>query len=281
MLFKVVPVTIYGANNTSINTFAFLDDGSQLTLIEKSLFDRLGLIGEPESIQLQWTKGITREEKSLRSTIVLSGDKRNKRHSLINVYTIENLDLPRQSVDATSMKTQHRHLRGLSFSSFTARALEVMKRSMKMVNGRYEIGLLWKHDNVTLPDSNEMAFTRLKSLEKSLLKKPSLLEWNSNHVRELIAKGYAREATAEDLNTKWPRVWYCPTFIVHNENKLTTWLHCLADSFDSEKIELQSTPTSMRCFIRFRSSKKISNVNAFSGATEMSRSLRRSTSCKR
>lgn len=322
VLFKIVPIRVYGDNNVVVETFAFLDDGSSLTLIDKNLFNKLSLVGEPELLHLQWTKGITREEESTRAMITVSGSKKKETHTLTNVYTVENLDLPSQSVKADDLKSRYRHLRGLPLedlnnakpeiliglqhakfllgektfagnetdpiaaktrlgwtvygnatpslnyvaltgtrrsgvqlsmhqqsrcdeelhhlvkSYFTTesfgvtpsqvdltseddqRALEVMNRSMKLVNGRYEIGLLWKHDNIALPNSHPMAMRRLATLEKSLKKEEKLLRWMSEHVKDLVAKGYARKATTEDLSAAWPRIWYCPTFIVYNENKL-------------------------------------------------------------
>lgn len=40
-LFKILPVTLYGKNG-SVNTYAFLDDGSSVTIVEKSYCRRTG-----------------------------------------------------------------------------------------------------------------------------------------------------------------------------------------------------------------------------------------------
>ncbi|XP_055917949.1 uncharacterized protein LOC129950136 [Eupeodes corollae] len=53
VMFKVVPVRLFGNNNKSLDTFAFLDDGSSITMVEKEVFDFLYLRGEPEQLTLQ------------------------------------------------------------------------------------------------------------------------------------------------------------------------------------------------------------------------------------
>ena len=322
VLFKILPVRIYGVNASFIDTFAFLDDGSSLTLVDKDIYDSLSLEGTHEQLNLQWTKGITRIENSHRTSFAISGVKGKKKHVLTNVYAVENLDLPEQTVNVAALKSMYPHLKGLPLSSYengkpkiliglqhsklllgtvnhsggdddpiasktrlgwtvfgkaaqsmgiialthhkhsgvqlsiqestikdddlhrlvkgyfttenfgvmtpkrdliseeNERALKIMNRSLKKVEGRYEIGLLWRKDNIKLPDSYPMAFNRLLTLERSLKRKPDLLAWKNNHVKELLEKGYARKATKQELEHNWPRVWYCPTFIVVNPNKL-------------------------------------------------------------
>lgn len=322
ILFKILPVRIHGEGANFVDTFAFLDDGSSLTLMDRQIFEKLNLSGAAEPLHLQWTKGITRTEDSFRTTIAISGSGEKKRHVLTNVYAVDELDLPEQTVNAQRLKERYSHLRGLPIpdivrgkpkiliglqhsqlllgsrnhvgekdapiasktnlgwivfgnvfqsmgvvaltnhkksgvqlsiheatknddelhrlvkSFFTTesfgvtpptrdlisveneRALNIMKRTMKKVNDRYEIGLLWKADNISLPDSYSMAMNRLISAERSLLKTPELLMWKNNHVKELLAKGYARKATEEELQKSWPRVWYCPTFVIVNPNKV-------------------------------------------------------------
>lgn len=321
VLFKIVPIRIFG-EDSFVNTFAFLDDGSSLTLLDREIFERLNLSGVKEKLSLQWTKGITRVEDSHCTTVVIGSAKGKQTQALTNVYVVNNLDLPAQTVDLKNLKERFHHLRGLpipelnrakpkiliglqhtklllcgqnfaggddepvasktrlgwvvygnaspsmgicslshiktpglriSFHDSTRndaelhqlvkqyfttenfgvmppkreliseenrRANEIMRRTLRFVEGRYEIGLLWKKDDIKLPDSYPMALNRLISLERSLKRKPELMSWKNKHVADLVTKGYARKATDEDLQSKWPRVWYCPTFIVVNENKI-------------------------------------------------------------
>ncbi|XP_055910847.1 uncharacterized protein LOC129945212 [Eupeodes corollae] len=332
VLFKIAPIRLHGRDNRFVDTFAFLDDGSSLTMLEKDLFDDLHLDGVSEDLTLQWTKGVTRKEKSLRTSLEVSDVKNPKRHILKNVFTVKDLDLPCQSIDVNYLKSKYPHLRGLPLGDLVdakpkiligldqakfllgqrqrhgndqepcalktrlgwivfgsgyvshphvscvhnvprpkmkfyfhdaikpeeslhdlvkqhfsteefgvkppkgdfvsreeKRAIDIMESSIKLVDGQYEIGLLWNSDNVKLPDSYPMAFRRLVSFEKSLKRKPHLLEWQNNHMRTLLEKGYARIASEQELSIKWPRVWYTPTFIVENPNKLPIKPRCVCD----------------------------------------------------
>ena len=62
-LFRVVPVTIHNGDK-QIDTHAFLDEGSSLTLVEASLAASLGIEGESEPLELNWTANVKRREDS-------------------------------------------------------------------------------------------------------------------------------------------------------------------------------------------------------------------------
>ncbi|XP_065356442.1 uncharacterized protein LOC135950842 [Calliphora vicina] len=61
--FRILPIRLYW-NGGSLTTFAFLDEGSSVTLIEQSLFDKLGLTGKQEPLELRWTGDTTRSENN-------------------------------------------------------------------------------------------------------------------------------------------------------------------------------------------------------------------------
>lgn len=113
VLFKIIPVRIHGENDEYVDTFAFLDDGSSLTLLDKEIHEKLRLKGSAEQLHLQWTNGIVRTEDSLCTTINISGKGGKKLHRLTNVYAVEHLDLPEQSMDVEALKNRYRHLRNL------------------------------------------------------------------------------------------------------------------------------------------------------------------------
>ncbi|XP_055605085.1 uncharacterized protein LOC129753308 [Uranotaenia lowii] len=116
--FKILPVTLH-ANGKSVSTFAFLDDGSDLTLVEDELIDELGLVGERIPLCLQWTSNVTRSESNSRKVeIGISGASNNRIHQLANVRTVESLELPKQSLDYESLSNQFPHLSGLPISSY-------------------------------------------------------------------------------------------------------------------------------------------------------------------
>uniref|UniRef100_A0A182HYD0 Uncharacterized protein n=1 Tax=Anopheles arabiensis TaxID=7173 RepID=A0A182HYD0_ANOAR len=60
-LFRIVPVTPYGPG-VMINSFAFLDEGSSMTLMDEDLAKQLGVKGERRPLCIKWTVDTTRVE---------------------------------------------------------------------------------------------------------------------------------------------------------------------------------------------------------------------------
>lgn len=97
------------------------------------------------------------------------------------------------------------------------RALEMLNRLSRKKNGRFETGLLWKSNNVVLPDSYPMALKRLVSLERQ---SPEMVQILGAKVADYVAKGYARKLTQKELEYDGP-VWYLPLFGVIHPKKPT------------------------------------------------------------
>lgn len=62
------------------------------------------------------------------------------------------------------------------------RSKELIEKTFKKENGKYDVGLLWKTENVRFPDSYNHALRRLESLEKQIKRDTSLQE-NVRRVR--------------------------------------------------------------------------------------------------
>ena len=60
-IFRILPIRLYKRSGY-INTYAFLDEGSSVSLIEKKVFDLLD--GEEQSLCLRWTGNTTRQENA-------------------------------------------------------------------------------------------------------------------------------------------------------------------------------------------------------------------------
>ncbi|XP_068149408.1 uncharacterized protein [Drosophila tropicalis] len=92
--FRVIPIQII--NKTKVtNTFAFLDEGSALTLIDNKVFKQLGLKGVPDPLCLKWTNDSTREENaSERVTLTVANPHNGNQFYLEEVHSVDTLDLP-------------------------------------------------------------------------------------------------------------------------------------------------------------------------------------------
>ncbi|XP_065365528.1 uncharacterized protein LOC135958553 [Calliphora vicina] len=117
--FRILPIRLYW-NGGSLTTFAFLDEGSSVTLIEQSLFDKLGLTGKQEPLELRWTGDTTRSENdSVKINIEVSSIKNDSRFTLYDVHTVNNLGLPIQSINFDDIVKDNTYLKGLPIQSYT------------------------------------------------------------------------------------------------------------------------------------------------------------------
>ncbi|XP_062534005.1 uncharacterized protein LOC134203042 [Armigeres subalbatus] len=118
VLFRIIPVTVRGPSK-SIDTFAFLDEGSSATLVEKGLAKQLDLKGPVIPLCLKWTADITRSEDSSRIvTLEISELGCRKKYSLNNARTVECLNLSSQTLCFEELQEKYQHLAGLPIRSY-------------------------------------------------------------------------------------------------------------------------------------------------------------------
>ncbi|XP_055633463.1 uncharacterized protein LOC129773833 [Toxorhynchites rutilus septentrionalis] len=118
LLFRIIPVTLYGPKRT-VKTFAFLDDGSSLTLVEEELTNKIGIDGIPAPLCLTWTGNVSRiEAESKQLQLEVSSANGGKHHQLKNVRTVKKLALPGQTLRINEFVDRYKHLRGLPLSGY-------------------------------------------------------------------------------------------------------------------------------------------------------------------
>ncbi|XP_055603746.1 uncharacterized protein LOC129751978 [Uranotaenia lowii] len=117
-LFRIVPIVVHGSGNRKIQTFAFLDEGSSLTLVEEALVGELGLQGERQTLCLRWTGNVMRTERDSKVVeLSVSGIDR-PRFKLRDTRTVKALSLPHQSMNYRALSSSFSHLRGLPITSY-------------------------------------------------------------------------------------------------------------------------------------------------------------------
>ncbi|KAL0831974.1 hypothetical protein ABMA28_001474 [Loxostege sticticalis] len=100
------------------------------------------------------------------------------------------------------------------------RALSILENTaQRLRSGRFQVGLLWKSDDLAVPDSYPLAFSRFRSLELKMSKDPEYAKRYRLNIHDTLAKGYAEECTAPPQPTSV--CWYLPHFGVINPNKPT------------------------------------------------------------
>ncbi|XP_062712316.1 uncharacterized protein LOC115269769 [Aedes albopictus] len=118
LLFRVIPVTLYGPRK-AVTTFAFLDDGSQLTLIDEELTRELGVDGRSVPLCITWTGNVSRmEENSKQLRLDISGVDKGKRLNLDDVRTVKKLALPGQTLRLDDLRDRFPYLNGLPISGY-------------------------------------------------------------------------------------------------------------------------------------------------------------------
>ncbi|XP_070499399.1 uncharacterized protein [Chironomus tepperi] len=119
VMYKILPVVLHGSNGELIETYAFLDDGSSVTLLDKELYDKLNVNGVHRPLNLRWTSGICREESdSYIFDCQVSKGKRGKKFPLYGVRTVDQLDLASQTVVAAELQERFKYLKGIPLPSY-------------------------------------------------------------------------------------------------------------------------------------------------------------------
>jgi hypothetical protein len=104
-------------------------------------------------------------------------------------------------------------------SASDERSLQIFEKTLKLSNGRYEIGLLWKNNNIKLPDNRGVALRRLTCFEHNLLKDPVLQKAVKEKICDNISKGYLQKVSEVELERYNGPKWFLPMFSVQNPNK--------------------------------------------------------------
>ena len=90
------------------------------------------------------------------------------------------------------------------------RALEIMERTLKMVDGHFQVSLPWRHDPPFLPNNRIVAERRGFLLKKRLLKDEALFEKYKTTMTDYIENSHAEKVPKEELEVKDRTVWYLP-----------------------------------------------------------------------
>ena len=97
--------------------------------------------------------------------------------------------------------------------------MTILSTTTQRHGGAWQTGLLWRHDNVSLPASKSSALRRLYNLERKLDSNPELSQMYAAKVQEYLDKGYAIKLSSEEAAMEPANTWYLPHFPVVNVNK--------------------------------------------------------------
>ena len=100
------------------------------------------------------------------------------------------------------------------------RAIKALEQTTRFIGKRYEEGLLWRKDELKLPNNLYSAMGQLKSLERRHQKDETLKKRYQETIETDIKAGYVRKVNQAELNeTKDKLQWYLPHHPVINPHK--------------------------------------------------------------
>ncbi|XP_046558679.1 uncharacterized protein LOC124267735 [Haliotis rubra] len=116
------------------------------------------------------------------------------------------------------------------------KAKTILDETTTLVDGHYQIDMLWKSNNTQLPNNYPYTRKRNNLLMKKLDRSNQFEEMYSKTLNQYIDKGYVTKVTdsvSSDYENN-PRTWYIPHHGVQNPNKPGK-VHVVFDAADSYK----------------------------------------------
>ena len=119
----------------------------------------------------------------------------------------------------------------VSSSQSESSVLKKFKETLAYKNGRYEVSLPWKDEQVILKDNYKQARSRLYNLERSLLQDSSKAKSYQEAINKYVEDGVAEEVPYEQYAPADGRpVFYLPHHAVIREDKRTTKTRVVFDA---------------------------------------------------
>ncbi|KZS10201.1 Uncharacterized protein APZ42_025383 [Daphnia magna] len=232
-------LTTYLVGARWVDTFGFLDTGSDTTLIRRDIVKKLGLFRQPKRINVVFYDGATSNVQAAVVDFSLSSVDGTSWFEVKHAYAVDNLKVtPNPPINPRQMESWT-HLRGLDvpnvqpedvpeerpedlnelvkrfwqlegkdvdmeqpvLSEDDLRGKRILESTVKNVGNRYQVDIMWKTDNVNLPDNGATALKRLYSLERRFQRDGDFAQEYDAVVKEYIGLDHARLLTTEELHS--------------------------------------------------------------------------------
>lgn len=113
---RIVPVVVKGkGQHNAIMTNALLDPGSDVTLCDVSLMEKLQVDGHPKEFSLVTVNGVSETRMGYELSLSVRGLRMDEEIELNRVWTVETLRLPQGSSPTKEDAAQWSHLNGIDF----------------------------------------------------------------------------------------------------------------------------------------------------------------------
>ena len=128
-----------------------------------------------------------------------------------------------EQIEETVRKWWETESFGTKFTASESRSREdafaqhLMEQTILKCGDRYQAGLLWRDQRVIMSNNKGMALSRLKSLERSLLRQPAKAKVYQETIQNYVKKGHARKLSQSELAINDQKRWYLPHHAVTSE----------------------------------------------------------------
>ena len=109
------------------------------------------------------------------------------------------------------------------------RGQQTLESSVVNLGGRYQLSLMWKRDDVTLPNNKSVALKRLYALERRFARDEDFAKKYDSVVQEYVNLGHARLLSTEEAQAETRKTWYLPHHGVVNAASSTTKVRVVFD----------------------------------------------------
>jgi hypothetical protein len=109
------------------------------------------------------------------------------------------------------------------------RGQKTLESSVVNLGGRYQLSLMWKNDDVTLPNNKSVALKRLYALERRFAREDDFAKKYDAVVQEYVNLGHARLLSTEEAQAETRKTWYLPHQGVVNASSSTTKVRVVFD----------------------------------------------------
>lgn len=99
------------------------------------------------------------------------------------------------------------------------RFMDMVTRSIKHINGHYQVALPLKNSNISMPNNRKVVEQRQCHLKRRLQRDPVFYEEYNTFINDLLDKGYAERVPDAELERSDGRVWYIPHHGVYHPTK--------------------------------------------------------------
>ncbi|KOB78972.1 Uncharacterized protein OBRU01_01431 [Operophtera brumata] len=230
---KVVPVNIHGPKGV-FRTHALMDDGATVSLIAADIANRVGLHGQKQTLRVRgaWDSELKCDSEQINCKITsINNDSFD-----ISMRKISELNLPLQKISNINLK-DYEHFLGVHNkprkNKDECKAIEMVEKSAKLINGKWEVGLPWKDENAKMASSFCNAYRRLKTIERKM------------STDQGFALRYKERVSRPSLDPSAPLSWWDKVrLMMHGRvtarcSRFTCLLHVSLDPYNTtEEMEL-------------------------------------------